>query len=463
MSNTSSGVGIGISTTTGTAPVQLSGLASGIDTKSIVSGLVAAESIPMQQMQQQAAQLRAAVTDISALSTALSNFKTAADALGLQNQVGSFTASSTDSTITASALPTAQTGSYAVNVTALAQEQRTYSASFSDHTTALNQTGSFTLQAGGAAAANTSVVAGDTLDTIATKINAAGVRASASVFYDGTSYRLQIRGLDTGAANKLTFTESGTALDLNGTGNTSTAGRTAQVAQDAAATVDGFNVTSPTNKLVGVIPGVTLALTKITSSPATISVATDPNTLSTKLSAFVTAYNTVINDVHKMAGYGTSTAQDPTLAGDSALRSVTSRMQRTLGAVYGSGKYDVLATIGISSNRDGTLLLDSTKLNTAFSADSASVENMLGRAQGASTGGAMATLRDLAATLTDPTNGVLTLRSKQLNDQAKLLDDRATREQTRITSYQTLLQSQFTAMENAYSKNQALIAQLAKI
>ena len=195
----------------------------------------------------------------------------------------------------------------------------------------------------------------------------------------------------------------------------------------------------------------------------TIGVAGDPNTLATKINAFVTAYNTVITTVHKLAGYGTTKASDPTIAGDSAMRRVTDSLRSTLGKVFGSGQFDVLATIGLKTGTDGTLALDSTKLSTAFNSDPAAVERLLGRAANASSGGAMATLGEIAASLTDPVNGVLTLRTNQFNDQAKTLDSRATREQSRLDAYQLILQKQFSAMETAYSQNQSLQAQLARI
>ena len=99
------------------------------------------------------------------------------------------------------------------------------------------------------------------------------------MFYDGSAYRLQVRGLDTGAANAITFSETGTALDLNGTGATASSGKTVQSATDASLTIDGFTVTRPTNQITGVVQGVTLALTSTTSTPATVTVAGDASSL----------------------------------------------------------------------------------------------------------------------------------------------------------------------------------------
>jgi len=443
--------------------IQLSGIASGLDTGSIVTQLVAAEGQPMQLMQKNAAALRAASTHLSSIGSTLSNLRSAANALSLTTQVGSYTASSSDISIVAAATASAATGSYSFQVNSIASEQRTYTASFSDHTGALGQAGTFTLQSGAGAPATVTVTATDTLDSIAGKINGAGVRAMASVFYDGSQYRLQVRGLDTGTANALTFTESGTALDLNGTGATPTSGRTGQLATNATATIDGFTVTSSTNQFANVIPGVSLAVSHTTSSPATISIAADTASFAQKINAVVGAYNAVVTQVHGLAGYGSTKGSDPKLAADRTLRSITDKLSKTVTSGYGSGTHNILATIGITSNKDGTLTVDSTKLAAAFTSDASGVQALLGRPVSASSGGAMATLRDVVDDITNFVSGPLTSRKDQFTSQAARLDSRAANEQRRLDSYQTILQKQFSAMETTYSRNQALGTQISRI
>src|SRR5882757_3420794 len=196
--------------------IQLGGLATGIDTASLVSQLVNAASGNLQQMQTQASQLRSGATTLSNIGKVLSTLKTAASALATSQNVSSFKATSSDAAIDVSANGDTQPGAYKIEVTSLAAEQRTYSATFGAD--ALNQTGTFNITVGGTTKTIT-VVATDKLSDIATKVNAAGLRVSASVFNDGTKNRLQIRGLDSGLANAVTFTEGhGTSLDLNGTG-----------------------------------------------------------------------------------------------------------------------------------------------------------------------------------------------------------------------------------------------------
>jgi flagellar hook-associated protein 2 len=439
--------------------IQLGGLASGIDTQSIVAKLVDAASGRLQQMRTQASQLRAGATTLSNLGKSLATLNTAATALATTQSAASFKATSSNAAVDISADGTALPGAYKIEVGALATEQRTYSATFGSG--ALGQAGSFNITVGGTTK-TIAVVATDKLSDIASKVNAAGLRVTASVFNDGTNNRLQIRGLDTGAANAITFVENGTSLDLNGTGATDSSGKTVQDAHDASVKIDGFTVTRGTNQITGALQGVTLNLKDLTSSPATVTVASDSSAIVDKINAVVTAYNAVVNAAHAASGFGTQKATNPILSGDSAIRIMTDKLSSTVVQSYASGNYSTLGTIGVTLNRDGTMTFDSSKLTKALQIDPASVQAILARPSGASTGGAMATLSEVVGKITTTTSGTIPLRQTSLTDQATRLDDRAADEQTRLDRYADTLRKQFTAMEVNYSASQTLIAQLQR-
>jgi flagellar hook-associated protein 2 len=449
----------------GTLPtITFGGIGSGMDVEGIITGLVNANKTTLTALTTKSQGLKSAASTLSSVGTTLGNLKTAADALKGLTDVASFTAASSNAAaIVGTAAGNAQPGTYAIQVNSLAVEQRTYSGAFASSSASLGQSGFLTLGVG-SSTAQISVNGSDSLAGIATKINGAGLRVAASVFYDGSQYRLQVRGLDTGAANAVTFNENGTALDLNGDGTNPNGGKTVQKATDASITIDGFTVKQPTNQIVGVIPGVTLAVAQTTTTPVNVTVASDPTSLSNKINAVVGAYNAAINSIHSIAGYGSTKPQVAQLAGDSALRTITTELSQTMSAAQlGQGMVATLAQLGLQQTRDGTLQFDSTKLATALTQDPTSVEKLLGRATGATTGGAMANLSDIVNSITDSVNGVLTLRSKSLTDQAKKLDDQATQEQTRLDDYTTKLRTQFSAMDTAVAANNSLITQLQKI
>src|SRR5215471_10203987 len=95
-------------------PIQLGGLASGIDTQSLVNQLVSVASGNLQNMQTKAAQLRAGATTLSSIGKSLAALKTAASALATTQSAASFKATSSSSAVDISADGTALPGAYKV-------------------------------------------------------------------------------------------------------------------------------------------------------------------------------------------------------------------------------------------------------------------------------------------------------------------------------------------------------------
>jgi flagellar hook-associated protein 2 len=426
-----------------------------MDTEGIVTGLVSASSGSLNTLKSRASDADSAVSTLSSVSGLLATLQKSVDALANARDVGSYTASSSSSAVAVSANGTALPGAFNVKVTSLAQEQRNYSTTFSSMNTGLGHTSTLTLQVGTGTAVNVNIEATDTLDGIAAKINASGQRISASVFNDGTNYRLQVRGLDTGAANNLTFGGAeAAALGLNATGSK------VQSAQDASLEIDGFVIKRPTNQVSGAIQGVTLALTDVTTTPATVRVQGDPAGLQTKVQAVVDSYNAVLNKIHQVAGYGTTKGTNAALQGDSALRSITDRLQSALTTKVGTGVYQTLSTIGLTSNRDGTLKLDSSKLSAALSSDAAGVATLLAGPTGDK--GVMDIVSDLTKSFTGA-KGTISLRSDSLSSRGKSLRDAADREQERLNRYADALRKQFTAMDTTVAGNSAQMTYINRI
>ncbi|MBI5537718.1 MAG: flagellar filament capping protein FliD [Deltaproteobacteria bacterium] len=436
-----------------TGTVHLGGLASGIDTEGIITGLVSASSSVLAAQQNRASLMRAAVSTLSSIGSGLSSLQSALSALSTVDGATGLKATTSSSAVTANAGAGAMCGALSMTVTSVAAEQRTYSSRFDSATQALGQAGSFTIAVG---TGNTTiqVTAADSLTSIAAKINAAGVKVTAAVFQDGTKSRLLIRGVDTGSANKVTLTESGTTLDLNGDGSTPDGGKTV-AATDAVLNLDGFTVTRSTNTISDLVKGVTLTINAKSADPVTVTVGAEASVLQLKIASVLTAYNSTIQAVHTAAGYGTVAASNSLLAGNSGLRTVTSRMASILGTPSGSGTYQMLSQIGITLNRDGTLKLDSTKLTAALATDPTGAATLLS--------GRMAALQTAVAALSTGDTSPIVNQQNNWTSQAKKLDDWCTSEQARLENYATMLRKSFSAMETSVSQSQALILQLSKI
>lgn len=437
--------------------ISFGGVGSGMDTEGIVQGLVSASQGTLTTLKTRANQTSTAVSTLSGIGSLLSTLKKAVDGLANVRDVGSYKASSSGSAVAVSANGTALPSAYKVEVSSLAKEQRNYTSTFASTTAGLGQSGTLGIQVGAEAVKNVTLNATDTLDQIATKINGSGARVSASVFYDGTNYRLQVRGLDSGAANAVSFTEgAGVALGLNAVGSKF------QSATNATVKIDDITVTSATNQIVGAIQGVTLALTDTTTSPVTVKVESDPKGVETKLKAVADAYNAVISKIQETAGNGTVKGTSPVLSGDSGLRTITSRMSNAiLARVTGGGTYDTLASVGVSLAKDGRMTLDATKLEKALTTDAASVAAVLAGPQ--SGAGAMDVLSGIIDGFTASSTGVLALRKEALESRAKSLNDQVGREQTRLDRYADMLRKQFTAMDTTVAANNAQFSYLANL
>lgn len=421
--------------------ITFGGIGSGMDTESIVSALVGVERQGQTALQTKLTANNSSISNLSSVSALLSKLKAASDALDTTAEVGSYKASSSNAAIVASSSGLASPGKYSITVEKLAKEQRTYSNTIASVGTALGQAGTLKLGVGAGTTTDISIVATDTLDDVIGKINASGQKITASSFYDGTSYRIQLRGQDSGAANALSITETGTTFGFNVPANT------VQAAQDAQIKLDGFTIKSATNQVTGAIRGVTLALTAETTDAVTVGVDNDPDGLKTKLTALVDSYNAVVSKVKELAGNGTVKARDANLAGDSILRSINSRISGALQTVTSStATYNSLGSIGLSLDRSGKLSLDATKFSKAMAADSDGVTKVL---SGAGTGGlgVMGAVSSAVDLFTKTGTGLLANRSDAMSATTKRLQDRIDREEIRINRYAEQLRKQFTLMD----------------
>jgi flagellar hook-associated protein 2 len=435
---------------------QFAGMGAGFDTTAVVNGIMAAENVPLDQLKARQTKVDQAHTTLTDFASKVSSLQSALTALSEPANITTFTSTSSDAAVVSTVTGAGSPGAYSVTVTQIAREQRTYADGQPSSSAALGNTGSLDLSINGKAT-SIAVDPTDSLSGIAAKINASGARVSASIVFDGTSYRMQIRGKDTGAANSVGITESGFSLELTKPENQF------QTADDAKLTVDGIPITRSTNQVVGVIPGVTLALTKPTTTPATVNVAADPSALVTKINAFVSAYTTVVSAGHFAAGFGKITASNPILAGDSAVRSTLDRLSRIVGSkVTGAtGLHQSLASMGINSSSDGSLQVDTVKLNKAISDDPDGVGKVLcGTGSGTGAMGALSTGID--GLIKNPTS-LLNAHADGFAKQSRKMTTDADAMQRRLDTYQSQLQAQFSALDAAMTKFHTQTAALGSL
>lgn len=419
----------------------------GIDTSSLVTSLVSIENEPVTALQTEQTNIQSASASISTFSSDLSSLASAVTALSDPVTFGGMSATSSSSNVVPTANSSATAGQWSVSVSSIAQAQRTISNGTSSTTTALGLSGTLGISMGNGSTANVQISSTDTLSDIANEISSSGLPIQASIIYDGSQYHLLVSGQNTGSSNSISFDESG----LSGSGYSlglSTSSNTIQSAQDAQLTVGGVPVTSPTNQISDAIPGVTFAITQPTTTPAVISIASDPSTLDSQVQAFVTAYNNVVSTGHTTAGYGSTTASNSLLQGDNGIETSLEQLgQVVANQVPGmSGAYTSLASVGITLNDDGTLSFDQSTFNSALQADPTDVENLFVTNPSTDSTGVMGLLTSAINSLTDPSSGPLQAEINAFSSRSTELSTEITNEQQIVSEYQTQLQNEFTQM-----------------
>lgn len=434
--------------------ITMAGLGSGMDVSAMIDALVNAKKSQQNALKTRATESKAASTAISDIAALLAKLKTSVDELADPSSIQSYSASSSGPAVQAAVTGAAGPGRYAVTVSALAQSYRSYSNPSSSASTALGHVGTMSIAIGGTHAGNVTIEASDSLSSIAQTITSANLGVQATTFYDGSQFRLQISGVNSGAENAVAI--SGIDLGLNDAGNLK------QQAQSAHVVIDGFDVYSSTNRITGAVPGVTLTLTDVTTSPVNVETRADPEALKTRAQAVVDTYNAVVKKVQATAGYGTTKANNAQLAADSTLRSLTSKMSSATRTVVDTGtNYSTLNSLGLSLTRDGLLSLDSAKFGTAVQANPEAVTRIL--AGTASSDGIMDVMSGVVDMFNQTGTGLLSNKRTTLDATSKRLETRATEEQDRLDNYRALLERQFAAMDTSVSNSNGISSYLTAI
>ncbi|MGD9905845.1 MAG: flagellar filament capping protein FliD [Vicinamibacterales bacterium] len=421
------------------SPVTLSGFNS-IDFNLILTSIMTQESQPLTALQRRQSALQTRASTFDQLTSRVIALQQAAAKLTGGSLAG-FAATTNDATAVAvSAGSDAQPGRYDLVVTQLARAQVTASTTTAPDadTTVVASGGTITI--GGV---TVTLSGASTLRQLAEAINqTSDPPARATIVQVGPgSYRLVLTARDTGAANAFTVTN-----DL--TGGTGIAfGDNAVEAADAAFTVNNVPVTSASNTVDAAIPGVTLTLFR--QDPAktvAVDVSEDNEALKTRVQAFVTAYNDLVQfatDQSAAAGRGDETS----IGRDPLLRQLRSQLRGALSQEYATGgALTALAQAGIELTRTGTLSLNEARLSEAVAGGTTALAALF--TGDATTPGVFAGLDALLDGYTQ-TDGLLPGARRQLTDQASRFNDQIAAMQERLALRRAALQREFIAADQA--------------
>jgi len=445
-----------------------------LDVPTLVSQLMAVERRPIDTLNTRISSYQTKISSFGTLSGLVSGFQSASQNLG--NTLQKLAATPSDpGVLSATAGSTAVPGTYSVNVSKLAQAQGLVAAGQASSSAAIGSGAATTVTfdfgtisggtlsngvySGAAFTSNGNGTASITIDStnntlegIRDAINAAGAGVTATIVNDGTGtpYRLTLSAGSSGVSHSMKITTSGGdgAIDsLLGYDPAGAQNLTQTVAaQNADLTVNGIAITSASNTVSEAIQGVTLTLTNTTATPASLSVARDTTAINTAASGFVDAYNALASQIKSRSAYGTNGSAGGALAGDGTLRTMQDQLRGIFNTPASGGTLTSLAEVVIAFQKDGSLSLDSGKLNSAIAANFSDVSNLFSSPTGFTT-----RLAAWAKSTLDP-GGLIDTRTQSLNNSVKTSNDEIDRLENRMAALQKRYTTEYTNLNLLLSR-----------
>ena len=444
------------------ALLSVSGIASGLNTSSIITALLEAERHPVTRLSDEKVSVEAQRSQLESIQSSLTQLTYAAQELGSAELFHSSQAvtSSNTSQLTATAATGAAVGGYEVEVTQLANSsQRTFTFSSPASAAVVNVDGQ-----------EFHVAAGESVQSLVSAINASSTATVYAAALGSGTLVLSTRA--TGASEsgyiKVTSTE-GTLVEQ---------AALAKEGRDAIYSIDGApSTTASSNTLTEAIPGVTLSLKSLTTTTGPVTVEVQPpeantGTIVAQVQSFIKLYNSTIGSIQHQLSTKPSTHPETqaefetgTLYGDTELLAVLNEMRESNYARQAGlpSEMSSLADIGVSTGApsgaattsqgtlEGQLQLNTTTLENALQSDPSGVEKVLHEW---SVGFESAVNRAAAP------GGALESRTQADTSEQSRITARITAMNEVIALHQKTLEEQFTAMEAAVSRNKSQLSWL---
>lgn len=304
------------------------------------------------------------------------------------------------------------------------------------------------------------VKAGDTLATVQQAIQAANFGIAANIINDGSAsapYRLSLTATHSGSAGQVVIDTGTTGLQM----------RTLVQAQDAAVYVGGGSsgsqpllVTSNTNQLTNVIPGVTVSLLSASTQPVSLTITPDGSGVEKQLQTFTDTFNSLVDAINTYTAYDTSTNTAGLLLGDPTTQEIQTQMYQVFSAVVSTaGQFRTLGDVGLTLTDGAKIQFDPTTFENAFASNPDAVRTLFSQA---STG--LGSVIDHSMTaLVDPVSGAITEESQTLTNQTTDFQSQITQLDSILADKKAMLQQQFANMETTLATLQSQQAALGTI
>jgi flagellar hook-associated protein 2 len=437
------------------AGIQVGGLASGMDTESIITQLMSLEQAPRTRQARQQVTVQARQDALRQIDTKLTSLKLAAGDLrsaAIWAPTQSI-ASGNENVLTARQLAGAAPGGYTVEVTSLASaDSRTY---------AWNGGGSLTIdyKAGAGPLSKTFDLTGMSLDDAVSTINSDD---GSPVWAVNVGGKLSLSRRETGDHATWGFDASGPAVGAL-TASRDGADASYKVAGDAT------TYSSHTNVASDGLPGVELTFKALGTSTVTVSApAAKSEDVAAKLKAFVTAYNDAVdfvrgklNEKRVVNPQSDADAQQGVLFGDAGLSGVLTSMRQAISDAGLDALGVQVASTGVGTSPDalaGKLTFSQSAFDTAWAAGPSAVKTKLGSSDAPGFGQGFEALLD---PITRSGDGLLDQRVGDADRELSYIKDNLATLDLRLQAKEDRLRKQFTAMEQALAASQSASSSLA--
>ncbi len=438
--------------------IQFSGLASGMDTGSIITQLMNLERIPITRLEGDKTWMNNRLSAFTELDTKLKSFLDSISTLGDEDTLQQRSIKqSGEEHLSASVSSEALAGtSYAVEVVSLAQAQKSVTAGgFAAKDSSTFGTGTLNVTVDGTSHAIEITAENNSLEGIMNAINNADIGISTGIINVGgnstTPYRLLLSGDSVGKSFSVDATGLTGGTDSLGAIEDETGTVNPPVTQSAQAhiKVDTIDIYSDSNTVSEAIPGVTLDLLKAETGTTTqVSIDIDKSAIKGNIESFAKGYNEVVSFITGQSvinGEGGGL-----LGGDSGVNSIKRHLQSMLTAPFeNSGTLSALSQLGFETQKDGTLVVNDETLSKAVDENLDSVVSLLS-GEGKNKGLAEQ-FSDYLKSMTSSTTGMLSGRKESINNSVKRIDGRIEIMEMRLEQRQKTMEAKFYAMETLVS------------
>lgn len=430
------------------ATLSTPGVGSGLDIKGIVDKLMTIERQPLSKIDSKLLELGAQVSAYGSLKSAMASFRDAVGKLSDQSKFMAYSAASADTDVlAATASSSAAKGIYRVEVVRLAENHRmAATTTYADTgTTAIGVAGD-TMTIGVGSNSFTVSTGGKTLSQIREAINGASDNkgVTASILKDDVGYRLVLSANENGSSKALAVSYSGPDFlalqtlnaDRNASGSFTTADLDATVKME-----NNFTVTSASNVLSDAIEGVTLTLKE--AGTTTVTVDRDTSAVQSSVQSLAKAYSDLVGLMGKM--------RSEVLRSDrTVLANIESQMRAVLNSnVEVGGSFGNAFEVGLSTNKDGTLSVNTTALGKAMTSDYEGFAKLFADPEK----GLAARLQNLASGFL-ATGGSIDGRRQGLDSQISDQKAAKARLTQRLTIVEARLNAQFNSLDSLVSSLQ---------